>query len=300
MSIRDTVEGEGAAQLAKVGAAGIAKPLRALTVGELELALLARFPRADAEEWDRTGLLAGDPAALVTGVAVGLDATREAILAAERAGANVLLTHHPAFLDAPRAFSPSYAVASAPGVNVYEAIRRGVALVNFHTALDVSHEATRLLAGLLNLDFQRILVPLASDPTKGYGQLCAVREGEGPFKLAHLGARCTSVFGRVPRVWGDGQRRLRSIVIANGSAGNVFEAALAAGADCLVAGEVRYHSALDASQAGLAIVELGHDVSELPLTAVLAQAAIDAGVSPDAVSLLDQGSNWTTPDSTRI
>ena len=286
--------------LATVPAGEIAKPAAPLSVGQLELALLRRFPREDAEEWDRTGLLVGDPAATVTGVAVSLDVTREAIGAARRLGANVLLTHHPAFLEPPCAFSPSYAVATAPGVNVYTAAAEGVALMSFHTALDVSAVATRLLPGMLNLDFQKLLVPLAHDARKGYGQLCTVREADKPFRLAHLAARCTSVFGSAPRVWGDASRKCERIVVANGGAGNVVAAALAAGAECLVCGELKYHSALDAAQAGLAIVELGHDVSELPLCALLAQAVLDAGVAPEAVCILDQSDNWSTPDSTRI
>ncbi|HAM16394.1 MAG TPA: NGG1p interacting factor NIF3 [Eggerthellaceae bacterium] len=294
-----TIEGAGT-DLAKVAGGGIAKQDRVLTVGQLELALLARFPRSDAEEWDRTGLLVGDPATTVKGVAVALDPTRDAVIAAADAGANVLLTHHPAFLDPPAAISPSYEVAPAPGVVVYEAVRRGVALVNFHTALDVSHEATHLLSSMLNLDFQRILVPSGNDPDKGYGQLCTVRPSDAPLDVAHLAARCTSVFKRTPRVWGDFASDIDTVVVANGSAGNVVDACLRAGASCLVCGEIRYHTALDALQAGLNIIELGHDASELPLAAVLARAAADAGIASDCVHVLEQSPHWTTPETTRL
>lgn len=295
-----TIEDGNNTELAKVATGDIAKPAKPMTVGRLEYALLAQFPREDAEEWDRTGLLVGDPAALVTGVAVALDVTGEAIGAAARAGANVLLTHHPAFLDPPVAFSPSYALATAPGVNVYTAAAKGVALMNFHTALDASVAEGRLLPNMLNVDFERVLVPRASDERKGYGQLCSVRAEDKPFKLAHLAARCTSVFGRAPRVWGDLSRKVDSVVMANGSAGEVLAAALAANADVLVCGEVKYHAALDAAQAGLSIIELGHDASELPLCALLAQSSIDAGMPSDAVFILDQSDNWSLPDATRI
>lgn len=294
------IEGENGTELAKASIGEIAKQSKPITVGALELALLAQFPREDAEEWDRMGLLVGDPAALVTGIAVALDVTRDAIEAARRMGANVLLTHHPAFIEPPAAFSPSHAVATAAGANVYEAVRKGIALMNFHTALDVSVVATRLLPGMLNLDFERVLAPIAPASPKGYGQLCMVRAHDKPFRLSHLAARCTSVFGRMPRVWGDSSALLERIVIANGSAGDIADATFTAGADCLVCGEVKYHAALDALQRGLAVVELGHDVSELPLCALLAQAAIDAGIEADAVRIIDQSANWSTPDSTRI
>ena len=40
-----------------------------MIVAEFERALLARYPKADAEGWDHVGLSVGDPAAEITGVA---------------------------------------------------------------------------------------------------------------------------------------------------------------------------------------------------------------------------------------
>ena len=289
--------------LATVASGGIAKPAQAnlpLTVGLLEKALLERYPRDDAESWDRTGLLVGDPSQPVRGVCVALDVTQAAIRAAAACEANVLLTHHPAFLAPPAPISPSRDIATSPGVNVWEAVRNGVALMNFHTALDVSDDARNLFMGLLKLEFQRMLVPSDAAEGRGYGYLCAVRGQDAPLSLAQMAARCTSVFGRTPRVWGDARDVIATAVFANGSAGNVVEECLANRADCLICGELGYHLALDASQAGLSIVELGHDASELPLTAVLARAAVECGVAADAVRVLDQAGNWTCPDSTRL
>ena len=308
-----TIEGPGKARedetaprqanLAPVGHGGIAKPPQPaslLTVGLLERALTAHFPREDAEDWDRMGLLVGDPSAPVAGVCVALDPTREAIRAAAVRGANVLLTHHPAYLDPPEAVSPSHAVAGVAGANVWTAVREGVALMNFHTSLDVSDEARELYLGMLKVDFDHMLVKSNANPSRGYGYSCAIRPCDEPFRLSHLAARCTAVFGRAPRVWGDAGRDVATLAFANGSAGNVVDAAIAEHLDCLVCGEIGYHRALEAAQAGLAVIELGHDASELPLAALLAQAAIQAGVPADAVSVLDQGRNWELPDSTRL
>ena len=291
---------DGKSSLAKVESGGIAKQDKPLSIGELELSLLSRWPREDAFEWDRTGLLVGDPAKIVTGVAVALDPTGGAIDSAVKMGANVLLTHHPVYLDPPPRFMPSHKLATTPGVNVYTAISADVALMNFHTALDVSAEATRLLASVLNLEFEGVLEPRIDDARKGLGQVCSVRGADKPFKLAHLAARCTSVFGCPPRVWGDASTPVDRLVIANGSAGDTVWSSLDAGITCLICGEIGYHKALDAVQAGMLIVEVGHDVSEFPLTALLAQAAIDAGVPSDRVAIVDQSNKWTVPDATRI
>ena len=285
--------------LARRACGPLAKPTRPLTVGALERALLAEFPAADAEAWDRTGLLVGDPAQLVTRVAVALDPTVAAIDAAAEAGANVLLTHHPAYLNPPETFRPAPSVAANPGAGVYRAIERGVALMNFHTALDVSPRAQRVLPGMLGLVFGRVLEPLAQAPEKGYGQLCTFAAGD-ELTLAQLAARCTAVFGRAPRVWGDFTRPLARVVTCTGSCGTTAAAARRAGADAIVCGEVKYHDALDLSQAGLAVLDLGHDTSELPLATALAAAVRDVGVPEEQVMLIDQQQNWTYPETTRV
>lgn len=293
------IEGSTTTELANRQQGKIAKPNGSMTVGMLERKLLSRFPAEDAEEWDHTGLLVGDPASSVKGVACALDATLDAVRRAHQLHANVLVTHHPAFLDPPTRISPSYAMSSIQGAVVYEAIKLDVALMNFHTALDVSDEAAHMLPGMLGLRYEGVIFPCL-ESGKGYGQLCSVRESEKPLTLAQLAARCLSVFGRQPRVWGDMTQRIEHIATATGAAGNVIDACIECGVDCLVAGEVKYHAALDASQAGLSIIELGHDTSELPLATILAAAVANAGVKTDCIDIIDQSGNWTCPEATRI
>lgn len=288
--------------LSRRGANELAKKSFSLTVGGLERALLKDFPAEDAESWDRTGLLVGEPSLPVTKVAVALDATVEAVGEAAAAGANVLLTHHPAYLEAPTAFAPEPSAALSSGAVVWAAIRNQVALMDFHTALDVSPAAARVLPGMLGLKFTgKFAEPLASTRRKGYGQLCEVpANGDAPETLGRLAARCTAVFGRAPRVWGKADAPVRTAVTCTGSAASTGAAALTAGADIIICGEMKYHQALELSAAGLAVIELGHDVSELPLVAVLAEALDGVGVPPEAVVLLDQTDNWWYPEAVRV
>lgn len=302
---RDKKAAKGADEaLATQGARELARSKRGLTVGGLEEALLKDFPAQDAEEWDRTGLLVGERDLPLAGVAIALDVTVPAIAEAAAAGANVLLTHHPAFLEAPGSFAPEKSAALSPGAVVWAAIQHQVALMDFHTALDVSPVASQVLPAMLGFKPQgKVVVPAGAPASKGkgYGQLCKVPAGaDGPETLAHVAARCTSVQGRAPRVWGSFDAPVRTAVCATGSAGNVVQACLEAGVDCLVCGELRYHQALDASLAGLAIIELGHDVSELPLCAVLADACVRAGVPQGSIVMLDQGQNWAYPEAIRL
>lgn len=273
---------------------------KTLTIGALERALLKEYPAQDAESWDRTGCVVGDPVREVAGVAVALDPTVRAIREAAAAGANVLVTHHPPFLDAPNTFAPLENGNDVAGSVVWEAVTQGVALLCYHTALDASAAAAQVLSGMLGLSVRGPLQPLEGTRRRGIGQVCAVRPGDVPLTLSHLSARCTSVFGRPPRVWGDFSRELSTVAVCSGSAGSVLSECFDQHADCLVCGELKYHDALNCLQRGLAIIELGHDVSELPYVAPLMASVERAGVPKDRITAIDQSGYWTHPESIRV
>lgn len=367
-------------------------------VADVTRAVLDAFPAERAEAWDRVGLLAGDPEASVTGVLLALDPTVEAVRAAARSGANVVVTHHPAFLQPPNRVVPAPAGA---GGAVYEAVSRGVALINAHTNLDRDERAQRLIPEALGLvpvrPVETSLQPLAlvtvyAPPSHGSrlaaameaagagrigdyagcsftgtgvgsftpgagtnpciglpgepssadeirlemvcprnraGQVVAAAVAAHPYeeplvtavdvevarngsalgmlsvpaqgeslKVATLAALASRVFGVAPRVWGPADTPVNSIATATGSAGSLIEAALEAGADALVAGEVRYHDALDASARGLSVIELGHDVSEWPLVGLLEEVVkAIAGIDPATVTVLPPHAGWWTPNT---
>jgi putative NIF3 family GTP cyclohydrolase 1 type 2 len=364
-----------------------------VTIGDIERAIARRFPPQRAEAWDRVGLLAGDPERAVTGVVLALDPTIAAIESAAGLDANVLVTHHPAFLDPPH--GPLRPGPGPEGV-LFAALDAGVALVNAHTNLDRDAAAQRLLPDLLGLTplapLEQALMPMtivtayapaeAADavtaamtaagagrigdyegcsfsatgvgaftpaqdarPCSGtpsehsqaeevriemvaprplarsvaaaavlahpyeeplvtvadvviarnaarIGMLCAPAT---PIALRELTEHAGSVFGVTPRIWGDPNVIVTRIATSTGSAGSLIADALAERADVLLAGEVRYHDALGARDAGLCVIELGHDVSEWPLVGLLeAVVRTIPGLRDDQIHVLPPQPAWWT------
>lgn len=93
--------------------------------------------------------------------------------------------------------------------------------------------------------------------------------------LEGLAAAVSSRLGVPVRAWGEPDSEVERIAFANGSGGALIADAIASGAQVLVTGEVRYHDAQRALDAGLAVVEAGHDATELPLVSVIASALRD-------------------------
>jgi putative NIF3 family GTP cyclohydrolase 1 type 2 len=101
------------------------------------------------------------------------------------------------------------------------------------------------------------------------------------------------VLGVRTRTWGDPTTPVTRIAVAPGSGRSFLPAAVAAGCDALVTGELRYHEALDALQSGLTLIEAGHDATERPLTAELARIASEApGLGSGAVIVEDAPFPW--------
>jgi len=65
-------------------------------------------------------------------------------------------------------------------------------------------------------------------------------------------------------------RKVSKVACCAGSCGELFRAALSAGAQAYVTGEMRHHDALAASAGGMAAICLGHSSSERPVVPVLA------------------------------
>lgn len=79
--------------------------------------------------------------------------------------------------------------------------------------------------------------------------------------LSHIGAHAA---------WGP-KKTIERVAVVGGAADSEWTAALAAGADAFVTGEVKHHNALAAAEAGLLIVAAGHYETEDPGMAHLAE-----------------------------
>jgi len=280
-------------------------------VADIERLLYQAFPAAGAMPDDRHGLMVGDPQAEVTKVAIALDATISLIRQASEHGCNVLVTHHPVFWHAPDSFLAASSPALSSGAAVFAAAKAGIALIAMHTNVDCSARTVGMLLEPVGFRYLAPLQPLGeqplceqppqsrnelegeslSQPIAALGQLGIPVNGE-PTTLEELAARYRQAFGQVARVWGEKQKTVQRVAICSGSGSEPLSAVLNSGVDCYVTGELRYHEALALTEAGAALIELGHDISELPYRSYLQSALLEAGVPEEEIVILGPATNW--------
>ncbi len=83
----------------------------------------------------------------------------------------------------------------------------------------------------------------------------------------------------VVKVVGPEDMTIESVAICSGSGSSLLKAAIAAGAQAYVSGDLGYHTARDAQQAGIGLIDVGHFGSEQPIVDAFAgsiRRAIDA------------------------
>lgn len=206
-------------------------------------------PACDAEEWDNVGLLSGTPDAAVDAILCALDLTEAVVEEAVRLGAQMIVTHHPILFRGRKNLRED----DAEGRMLCALVRARIALYAMHTNYDnASPGVNDALASALGLTD---VVAVERAVRRGITDLG--RFGD----FADLAERA---LGGPIRRYGDPDAPVRVISVVGGSGGDYLAAALEAGSDVFLTGEISYHKALEAVDNGVCVLEAGHAATERP------------------------------------
>ena len=238
------------------------------------------FPPGWAEDWDRVGLVVGEPEAEVTRVLCVVDCVPETVDEALAAGAELIVAHHPLLLRGVN----SVATTSGKGRLVHRMIKGGLALFAAHTNADVAapgvSDALADRLGLVDLRPLREPTGAAAGAGRGTGRI-----GDLPVQstLAGLAALAAD---RLPgtawgvRAAGDPDRPVRSVAVCGGSGDAFLGDARRAGVDAYLTADLRHHVASEyLAEGGPALLDAAHWATERPwLDAVAARLATELGI----------------------
>lgn len=234
-----------------------------MRVADITAVLDAWAPPHLAEDYDNVGLLVGDPAARCTGVLCTLDVTEAVLNEALTRGANLVVSHHPAWFGKRYNLTPT----GFAGKVLYAAARRGLHLYAIHTNLDnVAWGVNRGLGEKLGLRDLQILAPRPEGAAYGAGAI-GVLEAPMPVQafLHHVARQLGTP---VVRYTETAKQTLARVAICGGSGSFLLDAARAAEADALVTGDFTYHRFFDA-EGELLVCDAGHHATEAHVPAMI-------------------------------
>ena len=229
-----------------------------LKLNEVIRLIEKRMPLSWSEEWDNSGLLAGDPNSEITKIGLTLDVSEDTVSKASACGCQLLLSHHPII------FRPiKNIITDTPsGRAIVLAIKSGVSLYAAHTNWDSSPEGVNFsLAELLGLDEISSLVP-ASGVNGAWGMgsvgdLLMPLSLENVMKLIKERWLLTSCAG-----YGGTSGMIKRIAIGGGSCGDMWPDALVKGASVFITADMSYHNRQDALNCGLKLIDVDHGEME--------------------------------------
>lgn len=227
-----------------------------MTVKDIYDFLNTYCPYDLAEEWDNPGLNVGRMDRPVERVLLALDATDQAIAAAEAADCQLLITHHPLI------FSPEKQVNSETdtGRHILSLAEKGIAHIACHTNLDAAEGGVNTCLAVC----------------------CGLEQSEVFGGLGRIGAADTTLTALIARLKKElpaeycigvrAHEEVKKIALVGGSGGSLLEEAAALGCDTFVTGEFKHNHALFAREQGINLLMFGHYETEYIALAPLAEA----------------------------
>ncbi len=239
-----------------------------MTVNELYKHLDKLIPRALSCEWDNDGLMCcPDGEREVKRALVCLDVTAEVTSFAVKEGFDVIVSHHPFIFKGLKSLDD----ASYIPRKAMEFIRAGISVMSFHTRLDALEGGVNdILASLLGL---KNIEPFGLE-----GEMIG-RIGEVDETGLHDFAKLVKEKLSAPvLLCSDAGKKVNKVAVLGGSGDDFVCAAMAAGADTYVSGDLGYHSKTDAPDMGINLIEAGHFYTEAPVCDKLCAMLADVGI----------------------
>ena len=203
--------------------------------------------------WDNPGFLIGDPEQEVKKAALALDATGSVIEEAIEKGADMIVTHHPLLFHPPKAIRADEHLGS----RIIKLIENRISLIALHTNFDICVMA-ELAADKLGLTNREVL------EVTGVGE-------NGPYGLGRIGLLPREMMlkelAEVTKkqleldfvmVTGKEEKKVQKVAVSTGSGKSGIDFCLKNGVQVLITGDVDHHTAVDALEMGLCLIDAGH------------------------------------------
>ncbi|MBR5295972.1 MAG: Nif3-like dinuclear metal center hexameric protein, partial [Clostridia bacterium] len=225
-----------------------------MKIREIEAYFETLYPKDRGCSWDNDGLLiCSDREKNVEKVLTCLDVTFHAIEKAIAENCQLIISHHPMI------FSPVKNITedSIVGQKILLLLEAGISLLSLHTRFDCAIGGlNERFAKDLGIFVESDVILLEEEPyVGGIGNLTGKMS---PREFASVVSRVLEC----PVKLYSADMDVRCVGFCCGSGKDLIFPTLSRGADVFVGGDIPYHSALDAVEKGMSVIDCGHHGSE--------------------------------------
>ncbi|MDR3180851.1 MAG: Nif3-like dinuclear metal center hexameric protein [Prevotellaceae bacterium] len=227
-----------------------------VTAAHIAAAIEEQAPLIYQENYDNAGFCVGRPDTVIQSVLLCVDVTEAVLEEAVRLGANMVVSHHPVI------FTGLKKVTGATYVEriVAQAIKNDIVLYAAHTNMDSAlHGVSWAMAQQLGLHDIKVLSLREAPEQSGFG---AVGNLPGGMNVRSFFDLLKQVFA-VPCVRHSAllPGEVRRVAMCGGSGAFLLHDAIAAGAQCFVSADLKYHDFFNAD-GQIIMADIGHYESE--------------------------------------
>lgn len=226
-----------------------------MKIDDLAALIEQRSPLELQEEWDNSGIQIRASNDDIEAVLVALEVTSEVIGEALENKVNAIVTHHPLF------FNPVKQVDcnNITGNYIIRLVREGISVYSSHTPFDRCDGGNNdYLASLLHLlDIKKMETDNSGFCRQG------IVDGEcNVSEYTQQICRWLGIDKSKISFSGNAADTVRKVGLCTGAGSEFIYAAKEAGCDLFITGDVKYHTAREASEMGLNLLDIGHYGSE--------------------------------------
>ncbi len=202
-------------------------------------------PFDTAGDWDNVGLLVGEASQDVTCAVVALDCTAEAVELAKKAGAQLIITHHPVIFNAMKSVTADTVA--------WQLAKVGISVISAHTNLDKAKDGVNCqLCRAIGLDAS----PAELNPLFVIGELDNAVDAKDYIAFVKKALGCEVIRAYIAN------NSIKKVAVCCGNGGDFLDAARLSGCDTLLTGDVKHNVFIDAAHKGMNLIDAGHFATE--------------------------------------
>ena len=214
-------------------------------------------PERLAYKWDNVGLLCGDKNKDIKKVFLTLDTNINTVKEAINKKCDMIISHHPILLGGIKRID--YDTASGQMIKLI--IENNIPVFAAHTNMDTAKGGINdTLAEIFKLSDIKILEQHTDDISAGLGRYGCLKE---EMSLKDFSIMVKDVLKTPVRVGGDMDKKIKTIAVASGSCSEIIPLANEKGCDAIITADLKYHTMIDATELGIAVIDAGHYPTEI-------------------------------------